>query len=176
MIGSGGRYFKASMDATAKVTTVLITVLFVWVATIPYTVAREAVTGQLAANLMLLMILLIYAISYLLRIKGYLVSNEQLLILRPLGKKQISLASIRSSVVLSRRDLFWSLRTFGVGGLFGYYGKFFNRKFGAMTWYITRRDTTVLLYLDDGRKILVSPDDWAEFQSLIGAKEATAPY
>lgn len=61
--------------------------------------------------------------------------------------------------MIPRDDLKWSIRTFGNGGVFGYYGKFFNNSFGSMTWFATRRENFVMLILKDGRKIVVTPDD-----------------
>ena len=52
-----------------------------------------------------------------------------------------------------------TVRTFGVGGLFGYFGKFWNPGLGNMTWYLKNFQNVVLLELTDGRKILLSPDD-----------------
>ncbi len=53
----------------------------------------------------------------------------------------------------------WTIRTFGVGGLFGYYGEFVNWKLGNMTWYATRRDKTVLIETVDDKKLIVTPDE-----------------
>ena len=50
-------------------------------------------------------------------------------------------------------------RTFGVGGLYGYYGKFYNRTFGSMTWYATRRDKLVLVKFQNKKKIILTPDE-----------------
>jgi hypothetical protein len=172
MTRSEGRYFKASMDPTAKVTTVLITVLFVWIAAIQYTVIRKVTDDMLTPFMVLSMLLLVYGLSYAFRVKGYVITAAELLVLRPLGTKHFQLQNIRSAEALVRSDLSWSIRTFGVGGLFGYYGKFFNSRFRSMTWYLTRRDATVLLYLDNGKKIVLSPDDPQEFMDAL----MPAPY
>ncbi len=53
----------------------------------------------------------------------------------------------------------WAIRIFGVGGLFGYFGKFANKEMGNMTWYATRRDKTVLVTTTGNKKIIVTPDE-----------------
>jgi hypothetical protein len=54
------------------------------------------------------------------------------------------------------------MRTFGNGGLFGYTGKYYNSRFGKMTWYCTQRKNYVLLILSDKKKIVITPDNPAE--------------
>jgi hypothetical protein len=167
MTRNDGRYFRASMDTTALVTTVLITALFVWVAAIQYSVIRHAGHSILSPLIGIIVLGLVYGFSFCIRVNGYLVTADEIIVLRPLGKKQIPIQNIRSAEPLVRRDLTWSIRTFGVGGLFGYYGKFYNSRLGSMTWYLTRRDATVLLRLDNGKKIVLSPDDPQEFINVL---------
>ena len=63
---------------------------------------------------------------------------------------------------ISNNDMGLTIRTFGVGGLFGYFGKFFNSKIGRLTMYGTRRNNTVLIETDN-KKIILTPDDPIEF-------------
>ena len=62
-------------------------------------------------------------------------------------------------VLLTNEDLKWTIRTFGVGGLFGYFGKFRNSKIGTMTWYATMRNQAILINLKDGQRIVITPDN-----------------
>ena len=55
------------------------------------------------------------------------------------------------------------IRTFGVGGLFGYYGQFYNSKIGSMTWYATRQNNTVLVRTIDNKNIVLTPDEPEKF-------------
>jgi hypothetical protein len=70
---------------------------------------------------------------------------------------------IKSVELLDKEQLAWVFRTFGVGGLFGYYGKFANTKLGSMTWYATRRNKTVLIETLDNKKIILTPDEPEKF-------------
>lgn len=53
----------------------------------------------------------------------------------------------------------WTIRTFGNGGLFGYFGKFYNAAFGKMTWYATRRNNYLVLSTSENGKIVLTPDN-----------------
>jgi hypothetical protein len=67
---------------------------------------------------------------------------------------------VDSASVLPPRYLFGALRTFGNGGLFGYYGWFYKK--GAFRLYATRRDRLVEVVID-GKRVVVSPDEPARF-------------
>lgn len=72
-------------------------------------------------------------------------------------------ADIKSVELIEKATLSGTIRTFGVGGLFGWYGKFANSQLGNMTWYLTRRDKPVLILKKDSKKILISPDQAEAF-------------
>ena len=48
------------------------------------------------------------------------------------------------------------VRTFGVGGLFGYFGQFYSSKIGSFSLYATRLDNLFLIERCNGKKIVVS--------------------
>lgn len=69
--------------------------------------------------------------------------------------------------ILEESAMKGSIRTFGVGGVFGYFGKFYNRSIGGMTWYASQRKNWVLLQTKKGRKIILTPDDPQGFVKII---------
>ncbi|MFM7328528.1 MAG: PH domain-containing protein, partial [Bacteroidota bacterium] len=72
------------------------------------------------------------------------------------------------------KKLRWSIRLFGSGGLFGYFGKFRNSTFGTMNWYATRLGKFVVIILRSGEKFVVTPDDEsfaAHLRSATGLSE-----
>ncbi len=77
-----------------------------------------------------------------------------------------------TAIKVDNEKMKWTIRKIGVGGLFGYYGKFVKRSFGSMTFYATRRNNYVLVTMTDDRKIIITPDDPDEFthnfNALIG--------
>ena len=86
-------------------------------------------------------------------------TNDKFIIHRLIKDVKIDRKNIKSIELIDRQKISWSLRTFGIGGLFGYFGNFANSKMGRMTWYATRRDRTVLVVTNGGKKIILTPDD-----------------
>ena len=67
--------------------------------------------------------------------------------------------------IVGKKDMPRSIRVFGVGGLFGYFGLFRNSRYGTMIWYATRRDQFVVIERSNGRTIVLTPDDPNSFVS-----------
>jgi hypothetical protein len=84
----------------------------------------------------------------------------------------IPLSGIREIEILPPGALRGAIRTFGVGGLFGYYGWFYKK--GAFRLWATRSDRLVEI-VAAGRRVVVSPDDPARFVDglLASASRAT---
>ncbi len=156
--------FKASLSNKSKFTTVLILVICV-VALIPSFVLLD---GQYLFKIIIALIIIAsLAISSGFRTTGYRIMGTQLGIKRPFGEKVFDLRDIRVAEKIPAKDLRFSLRTFGNGGFFGFYGKFWNRKFGSMTWFATNLENAILLTMNNGRKIIVTPDETEKFIDVI---------
>jgi hypothetical protein len=149
--------YKASLDKTAILITILVSLLF----------GALIVFNFILPLAILLMI--IYLICMLLKPLNYEITENELIIRRLIKSVHIERSDIESIELLDKSELKGTVRTFGVGGLFGWYGKFANSKLGDMTWYVTRRDKPVLIIKKDGKKILISPDEAAAF--LIKLKD-----
>jgi hypothetical protein len=72
-------------------------------------------------------------------------------------------SQIKNILKIENGKLSWSIRTFGVGGLFGYFGKFWSNEFGNMTWYATRRDKAIMIITKENKKIVLTPDEVEKF-------------
>ena len=154
--------FRASLDNTAKTITILVTFLFLGI--IWYGMAEASSSkGVLFTSAFLA---LVYIICWLLRPLRYSVTETELLIERPLGKIRIKKEAITNISILQESNIGGAVRTFGVGGLFGYYGKYYNSAFGSMSWYVTRSDKPVLITTAKS-KILVSPDEPQRFAQTL---------
>ena len=154
--------YKATLDKTSKIITGLITVLFVSIAAwnfwLMYT-GLDSTTDFSASILSVIVILGIYAFCYLFRPVKYVVEKNRLTIKRPLKDYYLEMNKIKNAQITDKETMKWTIRTFGVGGLFGYYGKFRNKKFGNMTWFATKRNNYVVLETTNNRKIVLTPDD-----------------
>jgi hypothetical protein len=108
---------------------------------------------------------------YLLKPSEILLGNNSLTIVRLLKPITIALPEIVSARLLDESEVKGTLRTFGNGGLFGYFGKFYNRQLGHMSWYCTQRKNYVLIALANDKKIVLSPDEPTAFLAALKALE-----
>ncbi len=153
--------FKASLDRTAKFMTVSITLLFAAIAVGPRLMGKEGDT-EIQIGL-LLFLLVVYGITYAFSPLSYEVNETDLIIKRPFRNVVIPRRQIKNVFRIEQGKLTWSIRTFGVGGLFGYFGQFWNKEFGNMTWYVTRRENAIMVMTQNNKKIIVSPDATEQF-------------
>ena len=149
--------FKASLDKLTISLTVGITILFlvIGVGSI-YLEQDEKSDVPIYVDAFLF---LIYVMSYGLSPKSYEINEKSLIIKRPFKDVIIDRSQIISATPVESSALKWAIRTFGVGGLFGYFGKFWNKEFGDMTWYATQRSHTVLIITNNQQKIILTPNE-----------------
>ena len=155
--------FKASLDPLAKGITFGIILLFAYLGWRSIKVISQAGSADTSTLLthggILLLFLAILVFSLLWSPRGYSISKDRLLINRFIGPKSIELSSIGTVEPVDRSQLSGTLRAFGVGGLFGYFGKFHSPNYGMMDYYVTQRKNFVLIRTNEGKKIILSPDD-----------------
>lgn len=155
--------FKASMDTPAKVVTVVITIVFAAIILVQF----PSIEGESPALYITAILFITYGMAYLYRPLNYTLTEKDLLIKRPIGTVRIPRVSITAINPIERKKIRGAIRTFGVGGLFGYYGKFYTFSIGSMTWYMTNRNKALLLTTTSQRKILISPDERERFQTEL---------
>jgi hypothetical protein len=154
--------YRASTDLSVKVITAGVFLLFGFIS---YTIIEELRNSpgnetmpalKMAVMLMLPAILLVcwlYSPAY------YSINNNELIIHRPGPNRRISINTIESVHSVSKEEMNGTIRSFAVGGLFGYFGRFMVPKFGSVNVYATRMSNLILVRTRDGEKILLSPDD-----------------
>ena len=155
--------FKASIDTTAKIITTAIAILFFGLLGIGIVKHNEAWSIIGATSIPLLTLIgcwFYHPISFIL-------TASSLIIRRPIGNLTVDRKNI-STMAIPDKGYISGLRTFGVGGVFGYFGKFYNPTIGHMTWYTTKRDNVILVTFNSGKKIVISPDDAAGFVIVFG--------
>ena len=147
---------KASLDKTAIVITLAVTLLFAVIIGGQYPLIKDE--GGSAPMFAMVICIFIYFFSLAFRPLDYRVTPQELIIRRPLVNVRLKIADIQSVEWIDKHQIAGAIRTFGVGGLFGYYGQFANLSLGRMTWYATRRDKPVLIKMGSGQKIILTPD------------------
>ncbi len=149
--------YKTSLGNWTKGVTIAVTILFAVTIIKQYSIITDE--GKANPIYTIVLLLVIYFIAFVFRPIYYKLTNDKLIVHRLFMDVQIDRKNIKSIKLIDREYIGWSFRTFGVGGLFGYFGNFANPKLGRMTWYATRRDKTVLVVTNDGKKIILTPDN-----------------
>jgi hypothetical protein len=151
--------FHASYDTTTKLISAAVFVMFLGIAVDTSSLIAEGIFA------------LLFLAAYAWSPTGYEIADGNVVIRRLIGNIRIPVSGIREVRIATRDDLSGSMRLFGSGGLFGYYGLFRNSKFGNSNWYVTDRSHAVVLAGDSGTAI-VSPDDQPGFIAALGARRA----
>ena len=153
--------YKTSLDNLAKVVTIVTTILFAAIIVGQFSLIKDE--GRSVPIFTTIILLLIYFGTFSFRPISYKLTDDKLIIHRPLSDIKIIRAEIQNVEQLDKEKLSWAFRVFGVGGLFGYWGKFSNTKLGSMTWYATRRNNAVLVTTIYNKKIILTPNEPEKF-------------
>ena len=151
--------FQASYDTTTKLISAAVFIMFLGIAVDTSSLIAEGILA------------VIFLAAYAWSPTSYEITDGNVVIRRLIGNIRIPVAGIREVRIATRDDLSSSMRVFGSGGLFGYYGLFRNSTLGESNWYVTDRGNAVVLSGDSGIAI-VSPDDQAGFIAALGARRA----
>jgi Bacterial PH domain len=153
--------FTTSLDKFNKITTIIFSIVLLLVFVPGFFISPE--NGQDIFKYAAIPLIIVFVIVYLFRPNNYSISPDKLLIHRMLSNVEIDRNNIQSVQEIDESQVKNSIRTFGVGGFFGNFGKFWNGKLGNMTWYVTRKNNFVLVETKDQKKIILTPDKPAEF-------------
>jgi len=154
--------YKASLDTLAKGLTIGVFILLI-------TIGQQSVRALLVANGdtstilihsgALLLFVAILLGSWLYAPQSYTIDSNGLTINRPIGKVNIKLEDIKQVRTLADNETKGTIRTFGVGGLFGYFGKFHTPSIGHSTFYATQRKNKILIVTNNDKKVIITPDN-----------------
>ena len=159
---------KASMDNLTKGLTIGVSILLLLSGFVPILTSEFQFSNVITPRPFYVMpfaFIIILVITYGFSPKGYAFEDRKLVIYRPFQNKFYSTEDILNVSFVDRKELKNSLRVFGVGGLFGYFGLFRNSRYGTMIWYATRRDQFVVIERSNGKTIVLSPNDPNSFVS-----------
>lgn len=161
---------KASMDTFTLVLSVGLTIILLLVGFVPIFTSEFHFSNVISPSSLCVMpfaFIIMLVVTYGLSPKGYGVQDRQLIIYRPFRKKVYATQDIQLVSIVAKEELKRSIRVFGVGGLFGYFGLFRNSRYGTMIWYASRRDQFVVIERSNGRAIVLTPDDPNSFVTEI---------
>ena len=84
------------------------------------------------------------------------IGESQMVVLRRYQSVVISRDEIKSVEPLPANALRGAIRTCGVGGLFGYFGKFYSRTIGSFSLYATGSENLFLIRKWNGKNIVIA--------------------
>ncbi len=104
----------------------------------------------------------LFLTAFLLRPFRYDIDGRQIIIRKYVLPKRLLIADIESMVPVDYSDLKISLRLWGSGGFWGWYGTFLtadNYKDKQINMQCSQREHLVLITMKNGKRIVISPDD-----------------
>ncbi len=159
--------YKTSLDKTAIFITIAVTILFAVIIGGQYSIIKDA--GRAVPIYTTVACLLIYLLAFTFRPINYVVTEDEITVRRPIRNVHIKRSDVVSVELVERDKMTGLVRTFGIGGLFGYYGYFANSTLGRMIWYATRKDRLVLVNTKDKKKIILTPNDPGKFVTELNS-------
>lgn len=152
--------FKASLDLFSKFITTLVAILFLAIILFVASLNEHYDFIRFAISIFTIgLFVSIFAFCFFYRIKGYVVENGKITVIRPFRDVTIDITQIKDVYTVPKDSLRWTIKTFGNGGLFGYFGHFYNSYHGNLIWYATKRDNYLIIETLDKGKIVLTPDD-----------------
>lgn len=145
--------FKNKLDRLSLILTPLIIVALAALAVFMY--FTESTQYFL---LLVLFFTLTHFLTWAFHPRHYEVNDEDIRVVRFFKSRLFPFSGITEVSALPREAIKGSMRIFGSGGMFGYFGRFRNKTLGTYIMHVTDRDKLVLLR-SEGKTILVSPDD-----------------
>lgn len=160
------QYFNAPWNRKIKVTTTvflfIIGYLLVGVLATVETLLEADAVMSLAVIGGILLTCAFYAV------RGYSITENTLMVHRVGWAKRFDLSKL-TRVDVQPGATVGSLRTWGIGGLFGFVGRFYNEQLGSYRAYATDGTRTVVLDFS-GEKVVVTPDEPVSFAEALRTK------
>ncbi len=152
--------FKATFDQKTSVISAIIMMSLLAIAYfVPRSLTQEGEVNQAIIFGIPLLIIATIIGAYYFSIQSYTVDNQTIIINRPFDKVRIVRANIKNMSQLDSTSMKGNIRKFGSGGLFGYYGSWYNPNIGNFSLYATQLDNYILIETHSGKKIILTPDD-----------------
>ncbi len=170
--------YKASLDWPGRIITVSI---FIMAGGIIYRDTRHIMEASGDFNrtwpqlLVITIMISTIVLCYLFAPRGYVLGNSDLTIKRPIGDVKIKYDDFEALTRIEGGGGVRGIRTFGVGGLFGYFGQFYLREYGTVTGYATKLSGRILIVTRQGNRIIITPDDEG-FIDALKKKLSTQTY
>lgn len=162
-------YSKMSLDKKSRIVTYLLAFLIGIGLPLAVGIINAFVSENNFFLLFPLPFLVIIYLTWLYAPTGVGITSGSLHIIRPIGPLVIPLeqiASVRPTADI-KKEAGWIIRTWGSGGLWGWFGSFWSKKWGSFKLHLTGEANHVILELTNNSKDVVSPDDEDGFLAAL---------
>ena len=114
---------------------------------------------------------LAFGAPYFFRPTGYAVTSSEIAIIRAIGQKRIPLEVVRELLNPATSPPGMSIGLARIEGIHGTFGSYWNKTWGRYQVFVTNHLNTVEVRLEDGSRVILSPDDPGAFVEAV-RKEA----
>ena len=157
---------KIKFDKTTKIVTAIVLLIPFAILITPIVLLKQASIIPLLTSLFLI---ITFLITWLLHPTSYEITTEHLLIHRPFSPIRIAYSSI---IKIENTESGYSVRLFGSGGFFGYFGLFSSKKLGSHVRYTGNNENLVFIKTSK-KKYLLSIHDELFYNELINRSKIT---
>lgn len=151
----------ARMDKKTKLLTIIFVVFFLIFPV--FTFFLKPINTAVSIFILILLYGIIF-LAFANKPQKIILTPDNLQIKTILNKEKINFNTVNK--VEKYLKIKFNIRTFGIGGLFGYFG-YFN---GNDIWYVTNINKKVKITLKNGQIYMISPENPDEFLSQINYK------
>lgn len=162
--------FKASYDNSVKIFTALYFIMIILVICWElFPDLRYALTplNNVTHFIPVMILVLITLIAYGYSANKYMVSEQGLEIHAPFRKIVIPKSEIAEVRLIPNDELHPMVRIFGVGGPFGFNGRYRSARLGTIHMHATRRNDYLLVREKSGKLTIITPDDHSIINHLV---------
>lgn len=139
--------FEASLDLCSKIITIGLAGTFLYTTAATILKVKKHASAKISATLGAAILF-----AYLYGTHSYVVTDSELIIKQRITEKRISIKDIVD--LQANPSLGITIRVFGVGGVFGYFGIYYSQALGFVNFYATQYKSLVFITTKTGEKLL----------------------
>jgi hypothetical protein len=110
---------------------------------------------------------LAFGAPYFFRPTGYAVTSSEIAVIRAIGRKRIPLEAVCEVLSPATSPPGFSIGLARVEGIHGTFGSHWNKTWGRYQVFVTNHLNKVELRLEDGSRVILSPDDPMAFIDAV---------
>jgi Bacterial PH domain len=152
---------KLSLAITVIVNAILLVVLF------RIAVLKDYSQPEIYRYIAALGIIIALVLPHLIHPVSYTISPDGITINKILFSSSISIGDITEIKKVNYSDLFITIRLFGSGGLWGYFGIFYSTVYGKLNMQASNMQEMILISTTENKKYIISPENQQEFIDVL---------